>query len=226
MARHPVAQAALRALTLAPGIVPLGAVFGATAVNVGLSPAAAVALSAVVFAGGAQFALLGLLSAGALATTGIVAVVNSRYFLLSAATVELGRRAGAGRGARVGLALGTVDESYALQAAWAREGAASLVGLLAVPAILWTLWCLATLGGALLGAGLPDLTPYGLDYALPGIFVGLLGIFADTRERLLAGLAAAAFAGALALLGLGTAAVLLLPPLFSFALGRWAPRAG
>lgn len=217
----------LRALTLAPGLAPLGLLFGAAAVKTGFSPLAATALSALVFAGGAQFATVGLVSAGAALTpiVGTVLLINARYFLLSAATLDLGRGAGATRPQRVLLALGTVDESFALQAAWAREGAATALGLLVVPATLWTIWVASTVAGALLGAALPDLRPYGLDYALPGIFVGLLGIFADTRPKLLAGLAALALGGAAALAGYGTWAVLVVPPALAFALGRWQ-RAG
>src|SRR5438067_9871764 len=199
--------------------------FGASAVAAGFSPAAAVALSAVVFAGGAQFAAVGLMATSAswLAASALVAVINSRYFLLSAAALDLGRKSGATRGQRVGLALGTVDESFALQAAWAKQGAVAALGLLMISAWLWALWIVSRLAGALLGAHLPAIAPLGLDYALPGIFVGLLGIFADTRERLIAGLAALAVAGALALVGLGTVAVLVVPPLFAFGLGRWRP---
>lgn len=225
MARGILLQGVGRALTLAPGIAPLGLLFGAAATAAGLGVLPAALLSAFVFAGGAQFASVGLFAtgAGALATTLLVALINSRYFLLSAAALELGRRAGATRPQRVGLALGVVDESYALQAAWARERAVPAAGLLAIPLTLWLLWLASTLVGAIVGARLPDLEPFGLDYALPGIFVGLLGIFADTRERLLAGLAALALAGALAWFGLGTAAVLVVPPLLVFALGGWRP---
>ena len=219
-----------RALTLAPGIAPLGALFGAAAAAAGFPPAAAVALSAFVFAGGAQFAAVGLVASGggALAATVLVAIVNSRYFLLSAATLDLARPSRPSVAARIALALGVVDESYALQAAWGKRGGAAVVplaGLLAIPLTLWLIWVASTLAGALLGARMPDVAPLGLDYALPGIFVGLLGIFADTRERLAAGLAALAVAGALALAGYGIVAVLVVPPVFAFALGRWRAHA-
>lgn len=226
MARHPIAEGALRALTLAPGIVPLGMVFGAAASGAGIPLAGATLLSAVVFAGGAQFASVALFaqSAAALSIVALVAIINSRYFLLSTAALDIARRSGARRGQRWLLALGVVDESYALQAAWAKSAIVPVAGLLAIPATLWLLWVSSTIAGALLGERLPDLAPLGLDYALPGIFVGLLGIFADTRQRLLAGLAALAVAGALAFAGYGTLAVLLVPPLLSLALGLWGPR--
>ncbi|HUR69319.1 MAG TPA: AzlC family ABC transporter permease [Candidatus Thermoplasmatota archaeon] len=222
MARHPVIEGMLRALSLAPGIIPLGMVFGAAASAAGMGAAGATLLSALVFAGGAQFASLAYLGAPYVAI-GLVAIVNSRYFLLSAAALDLARRAGATRAQRVLIALGVVDESYALQAAWARETIPSIVGLLAVPFTFWTMWVGGTLAGALIGDRLPSLVPFGLDYALPGIFVGLLGIFADTRARLVAGLVALALGGALALAGFGTIAVLLVPPALAFALGRWGP---
>lgn len=228
MPRSPALEGVARALTLAPGIVPLGMLFGAAAAAAGLSPWAAAALSALVFAGTAQFAAVGLVATGAAFASAIalVALVNSRYLLLSAATLDMGRKASARPWQRILLALGVVDETYALQAAWARQGAVTTGGLLFVSLAFWLMWVGGTLAGAMLGARLPDLAPYGLDYALPGITVGLLGIFADTRERLLAGLAALAVAGGLALAGLGTLAVLLVPPAFAFSLGRWARRAG
>lgn len=225
MARHPVAEGILRALTLAPGIVPIGMVFGAAAVNAGFSPLAATLMSALVFAGGAQFAAVALVATGAAVASAIalVAIVNSRYFLLSAAALDLAREQRATWWQRALLALGVVDETYALQAAWRKAGAPTISGFLVLSLTFWLLWIGGTLAGALLGERLPDLAPLGLDYALPGIFVGLLGIFADTRERLFAGLGALAVAGGLALAGLTTVAVLVVPPLFAFALGRWRP---
>jgi len=227
VARHPLAEAALRGLSLAPGIVPLGMLFGATAVGAGISAPGATLLSAIVFAGAAQFASVAIFAggAGALAGVALVAIINARYFLLSAAALDLARRAGATRTERILVALGVVDESYALQAAWAKTALPPAIALFFVSFFFWLLWVGGTIAGALLGARLPDLAPYGLDYALPGIAVGLLGIFADTRPRLLAGLGALAVAGALAFAGLGTLAVLVVPPLFAFALGRWAPPA-
>lgn len=224
--RGAVRQGVARALTLASGIAPMGILFGAAAASAGLSPAAAAVMSALVFAGGAQFAAVGLVASGAAAATvvGVVLVINARYFLLSAATLELARASGATRWQRVLLALGVVDESFALQAAWAKGRAVAVAGLLAIPATLWVVWVLTTLAGAFVGGALPDLEPYGIDYVLPGIFVGLLGIFADTRPKLLAGVAGLLLAGVAALFGHGTLAVLVVPPALAFALGRWGPR--
>ncbi|MGQ0535037.1 MAG: AzlC family ABC transporter permease [Methanobacteriota archaeon] len=226
MTRRPsmVVGGAVRAMALAPGIVPLGALFGAAAVAAGLSPLGAIALSALVFAGGAQFASVAILAQGASALSAVllVGVINARYLLLSTGALEIARRVGAGRLGRSAVALGVVDESYALQAAWTRAAPVPLAGLLSVPLTLWTLWVGGTAAGAFLGASLPDLRPLGLDYALPGIFVGLFGIFAEDRRRLVAGLAALAAAGLWASVGFGTAAVLVVPPALALSFGRWA----
>ncbi|MHB8606205.1 MAG: AzlC family ABC transporter permease [Thermoplasmatota archaeon] len=224
MARHPIIAGALRALTLAPGIVPLGALVGASAVAAGFDPGAAVLLSALVFAGGSQFAAVALVAAGGAVAAAVTLFffINSRYFLICAAALDLARRSGASAPARWLIALGVVDESFALQAAWDKKERVPVTGLIAISATLWLLWVGSTALGAFAGPHLPDIKPFGLDYVLPGLFIGLLGVFADTRAKLVAGLAALAVAGALALFGFGVAAVLVVPPIIAFGWGQWS----
>lgn len=202
-------------MLLSPGVVPLGLIFGATAAAAGFSSASAALFSLLVLAGATQFAAVALLETGAglLAVTGLIIIMNARYLLLSAAALDIARRSQMSRAGRILLALGVVEESYALQAAWARQGRVATAGLLAIPATLVILWTASTWIGADLGARFPPLEAWGLDYALPGIFIGLLGIFAESRARLAAGLASLFGGGALALLGQTTLAILVIPPL-------------
>lgn len=222
-ARVQLRQAAARAAVLAPGIVPLGMLFGASAVAQGWSAGQALATSGLVFAGAAQFAALALHGKGAslAAVAAVVLVVNSRYFLLTTAALELARPDRPSRGSRVLLSLLVVDESFALQSAWSRQGGARVAGLVGIGAFLWLLWMAATAAGALLGDRLPPLEPFGLDYALPGLFVGLFGIFADSRPKLAVGLLAVGLAAVASLAGLGIASVVVVPPALAFAAGRW-----
>ncbi len=210
-----ILQAIARSFLLAPGVVPLGLVFGATAAGAGFSPLEATLFSAVVFAGATQFVVVAAMETGAgiAALVGLVFIMNARYLLLSAAALDIGRRAGVGPLGRVLLALGVVEESYALQSAWARTSTLSAAGLLTIPATLMVLWTGSTYVGTAAGARFPDLEPLGLDYALPGIFVGLLGIFATDRARLKAGLSALAAGALLAVTGFTIVAILLVPPL-------------
>lgn len=223
-----VRQAAARALVLAPGIVPLGMLFGASAVAGGFDLAQAAATSGLVFAGAAQFAALAARSEGASLAAAIVLVlvINSRYLLLTTAALELARPQAPRRPMRVLLSLLVVDESYALQSEWARKGQPTVAGLAAVGGFLWLLWMAATVVGALLGSQLPSLEPFGLDYALPGLFVGLFGLFADTRPKLAVGMLAVALAAAASLAGFGVYSVVVLPPALALAAGRWLPRQG
>lgn len=219
-------QAFARAAVLAPGIVPLGMLFGASAVAAGFSLAQASAASGLVFAGAAQFAALAAWSGGAsvAAAVALVLVINSRYLLLTTAALELARPQAPRRPARILLSLLVVDESYALQSEWARKGGATVAGLVAVSAFLWLFWMAATVIGALVGARLPSLEPFGLDYALPGLFIGLFGIFADTRPKLAVGLLAVGLASVASLAGLGLSSVVVLPPMLAIAAGRLLPK--
>jgi predicted branched-subunit amino acid permease len=125
--------------------------------------------------------------------------------------------------ARILLSLLVVDESYALQSEWARKGGATVAGLIAVSGFLWVFWMAATLAGALVGERLPSLEPFGLVYALPGLFIGLFGIFADTRPKLAVGMLAVALASVASLAGFGIYSVVVIPPALALAAGRLLP---
>ena len=53
-------------LPLLLGSIPFAIIYGALAVTSGLSPAAAAAMSALVYAGSAQFVAVGMVAAGAI----------------------------------------------------------------------------------------------------------------------------------------------------------------
>ena len=59
------------------GAIPFGILFGALAINAGLSIAATLGFSAIVFAGSAQFVAAGLVAAG----TGIGVIVLTTFFV-------------------------------------------------------------------------------------------------------------------------------------------------
>jgi predicted branched-subunit amino acid permease len=77
-------------LALAPllvGVMSFGMIYGALALSQGLSPAAAPAMSSLLFAGSAQFLFCQLFGAGApaLVTVTEVGLLNLRHALYSAA---------------------------------------------------------------------------------------------------------------------------------------------
>ena len=185
------------------GVAPFGVIYGVVALQSGIPPLAAMAMSSIVFAGSAQFLLAQLVGAGAplLLTAGAVGLVNLRHALYSASVAPV--LAHLPRRWKILLAYLLTDEAYAAaiphlmavnensphaaQAHWILFG--SGFGL-------WAGWQLATLAGVLLGAQLPS--NLGLEFALPLTFIAIVVPMIDSRARLMAALVAAAAAVVLA----------------------------
>lgn len=162
-----------------------GFVYGLAARDAGLSPLEAMAMSTIVFAGAAQFAAVGYISAG-LPWPGIVlltALLNGRHLLYSAALAPWLREVPFVRRALMAHLL--TDEAFALSIGYFRRlGRTDEVGYW-IGAIGSTFipWNLATLGGVLLGAQIPDPTVFGLDVIFPAAMIGLaVGLITGRRE--------------------------------------------
>ena len=78
-------------LPLLLGVAPFGVIYGVVALQSGISPLAAMAMSSIVFAGSAQFLLAQLVGAGAplLLSAGAVGLVNLRHALYSASVAPM-----------------------------------------------------------------------------------------------------------------------------------------
>jgi branched chain amino acid efflux pump len=190
----------VRALApLLVGVAPFGVIYGVVALQNGLSPAAALAMSSLVFAGSAQFLLAQLAGADApaLVMIGAVFLLNLRHALYSASVAPHLAHLPARWKALLAYLL--TDEAYAaaitplMTAADRRHAHWILCG---AGVALWAGWQLSTLAGILLGAGLPADLP--LDFALPLTFIAIVVPLISDRFRLLAALAAAALAVVLA----------------------------
>ena len=148
-----------------------GATFGAVSVSSGLSVAQTMVLSAVMFTGASQFALVGIVGAGgspytAVSTALLLGLRNAFYGVpVSHALRPRGVR-------RLWTAQLVIDETTAMalaqQTPRARRYAFWATGL-----ILFVLWNLGTLAGALVGGSINPST-FGLDAAAPAIFLALL----------------------------------------------------
>lgn len=169
--------AGLRAVAPAvPPIVPVGMLFGATAVGTGFTPISATALSLFAFAGTAQLAAVELLREGAtlrvvLAT---IVLINLRYVIFSASLAPKVRHLS--RSWRAVIAYPLFDLNYALaearfEAVGPDEGHRGwyLVGV-SLPLVA------AFVGGTLVGALAGEIVGdgLGLDFAITLVFVSLL----------------------------------------------------
>ncbi len=172
------------------GYMALGAAFGLMAVSAGFSVLQATACSALVIAGAGQYLAIRMIPAGDLAATLLATgVVNMRYLLFSATMAPYLR--GVPRWHQGLLAFTLTDETFAINAADARAGRADRFSMLGVGAISWLGWTLGTLTGSLAGSAIGDPKSWGVEFALPAMFIALLiGQLTGRREILAAGLAA------------------------------------
>jgi len=164
-------------LPLLVGVVPFGMIYGVLAVEAGLLPLEAQAMSAIVFAGSAQFILTQLVSAGtpALVMVLTAAIVNLRHVLYSASVAPYLRSL---RPAwKLILAYLLTDEAYAVTIVHftGSHSSPSLQRhffLLGSGLALWSSWQLSTAAGIFLGALIP--ASWALDFTLPLIFIALV----------------------------------------------------
>ena len=174
----------------------LGVSFGILALSVGMGTVAPGAMSAMVFAGSAQFAAVAVLADGGGAGAAIVAAVlmNARYGPMGVAVASSlpGRRL---RRALEGQAV--VDASWAL--ASRGKGRFDRDFLLGATLAQWPGWVGGTVIGVLGGDLIGDPERLGLDAIFPAFFLGLM--WEEIRDR-----------GALASAGGGAAIALALTP--------------
>jgi predicted branched-subunit amino acid permease len=182
-----------------------GFVYGLAARDAGFSPVEAVAMSMLVFGGASQFAAVGYVASG-LAWPAIVlltGLLNSRHLLYSAALAPWLSRVPFGR--RAVMAHLLTDEAFAISIAhFRRLGFTDAWGYW-VGAIVSTFipWNLATIGGVVLGAQIPDPARLGIDVIFPAAMIGLsVGLLTGRRELV------AAIVGA----GVGVAVALVTSP--------------
>ena len=182
-----VRDGVLAAIPLAPGPVLFGFTFGVLAEASGLGAVAAVAMSATVFAGSAQFAAASILDSGGTAAAAIMAAVflNARYAAISITVASIFP---GGRLRRLLESQLIVDESWALSG---RSGTFEWPILVGAGALLYALWVSSTALGTLVGGALGDPNALGLDAAFAALFLGLtLPYLRERRAREAAALAA------------------------------------
>ena len=181
------------AAPIALAVFVFAASFGVLATAAHVPGWAAVLMSALVFAGSAQFAALGVIAAGGSVLTAIFAgaLLNLRYI---ATGIAVAGSLPGGRLIRALLAQIVVDENYALSVAAGEPGRPDRRTLLVIGTMLYTVWVLGTLIGAVLGPVLGDPKRLGLDAAFPALFVALLWPMLSGRHAVRCALGGAAVA--------------------------------
>jgi 4-azaleucine resistance transporter AzlC len=182
------------------GVFPFGMIYGALALDAGLSKAASQMMSSIVFAGSAQFVTAQLVhdAAPGLVIILTIAVVNLRHMLYSASLAPYLKNLSLKW--KVLLSYLLTDEAYAPSAIeYERTGVKPMSHwfVLGAGCVLWFTWQVSTALGIFLGAAIPENWP--LDFALPLTFIAM--VMPALRSRPM--IAAAVSAGVVALLAYG-----------------------
>lgn len=181
-------------LSVALATALYGVSFGALAVASGLDVLQTCVLSLLMFSGGSQFALIGVVAAGgapiaAIASAGLLGLRNGLYGLSVRPFLAM-------RWPRSLLAAHvTIDESTAVALAQ-RTDAARRVGFWVTGVGIFVGWNVTTLVGALVGDLLGDTRAWGLDAAAAAAFVGLLWPRLRSRQAIAVGIASVVVATA------------------------------
>ena len=171
-----------------------GASFGAIAVGSGLTLAQTMALSLVMFTGASQFAFVGVAASGgspfAAVPAGLLLGVRNAFYGVPISEILHPRGF-----ARLWTAHFVIDETTAMAVSQATPRARRFA-FWATGLILFSLWQLGSLGGALIGNAVnPE--EIGLDAAAPAVFLALLWPSLRRREARWVALAGAVIALAL-----------------------------
>ncbi|UTW01349.1 AzlC family ABC transporter permease [Marinomonas rhizomae] len=171
-------RGAVASIPMIIGGIPFGLLFGSLASSYGLSPWFAVAMSAVVFAGSAQFVALGLIALHApiwviVSTTFIV---NLRHLLYAADLVKFVKHLPMPM--RVIMGFGLIDETYAAVRPMYEVGAADEKNghkvYLGSFLSFYVMWNVTTILGVLSGELIPGMSEWGLEFAMVATFIGII----------------------------------------------------
>lgn len=173
------------------GVFPFGMIYGALALNAGLSNLASQMMSSLVFAGSAQFITAQLVheAAPGLVIILTIAVVNLRHMLYSASLAPY--LAALSTRWKILLSYLLTDEAYAPSIIhYEKEGLQPFSHwfLLGAGLVLWTNWQISTALGIFLGKAIPD--SWSLDFALPLTFIAMVVPVLKNRPMIAAALSA------------------------------------
>lgn len=169
---------------LVVGAIPFGLIFGTLSGGAGLSFAATLGMSLFVFAGSAQFIGMGLWAAGTLWPMVVMTtfVVNLRHLLYGATLVPyIKKLPGLWQ---VILSFGLTDETFVVAVKRYQDNEASSYKHfyhLGSMLFMYINWNICTVTGLTLGRAFPEITKWGLDFAMPATFIGMVIPYLVTR---------------------------------------------
>jgi len=181
------------------GVVPFGMIYGVLALSAGIPPAAAQAMSAIVFAGSSQFIAAQLVASGSPTVLIVltIGVVNLRHALYSASIAPYLKKLSPAWKWLLSYLL--TDEAYAVSITHYQKGNPNAElntassdwrhwYFLGAGLALWSTWQISTALGIFLGQQVP--ASWSLDFTLPLTFLALVVPALSDRSSVAAALAA------------------------------------
>ncbi|MFC5466311.1 AzlC family ABC transporter permease [Lederbergia graminis] len=166
------------------GYLSIGFAAGVVGKTAGLSVAEIGLMSLLIYAGSAQFIAAGMIAVNASAAAIIFTIffVNLRHLLLSAALSPYLRHLSPLKNTLIGSLL--TDETFgvAMNEATSKK-ILSEKWMHGLNVAAYINWFLATIAGAYFGEWIQDPEQFGLDFALPSMFIGLLILQMFARKK-------------------------------------------
>ena len=162
---------------LVVGAVPFGIIFGTLADTAGLSFGATMGMSLFVFAGSSQFVCMSLLASGTVWPMIVLTtfVVNLRHMLYSTTMVPFYKKLSPLW--KMILAFGLTDETFAVAVSRynQKDGVQDKHYYnLGSMVFMYLNWNLCTFIGITAGKAFPEISRWGLDFAMPATFIGIV----------------------------------------------------
>lgn len=211
------------------GYLSIGFAAGVVEKTAGLTLAEIAMISIILYAGSAQFIAAGMIAAGSSSPAIVVTIllVNLRHLLLSAALSPYFRHLTPLRNLLIGSLL--TDETFgvAIQKSASRKRISErwMHGL---NITAYLNWFLANLAGAFFGQWIASPEQWGLDFALPAMFIGLLVLTMMGRRKYLLDITVGLIAMAVAVLvsilwspSMGVIAAAIIASTIGLVIERW-----
>ena len=170
-------QGAKDTFPLVVGAIPFGIIFGTLADTAGLSFGATMGMSLFVFVGASQFVSLSLLASGTVWPMIVLTtfMVNLRHLLYSATMVPFYKKLNPLW--KMVLAFGLTDETFAVavRCYHQKDGVPGKHYYnLGSMVFMYLNWNLCTFIGLTAGKAFPEISRWGLDFAMPATFIGIV----------------------------------------------------
>ncbi|KLU60749.1 inner membrane protein YgaZ [Peptococcaceae bacterium CEB3] len=209
MPASPVKAALQDSMPIVTAYFPIAMTFGVLSVAGGIVWWMTILISACVYAGGAQFMLVGLVLANSSPVSTVVTVllVNLRHFLYGT-TLGPAFQKWTEKHKWIA-AFGLTDEVFAVTSSRLQEKAPTPLYQFVFVFACYGSWVAGTIAGVGIGSAVPTAISQVLGFALPALFLALLFLGERSAAHLIAALSGALLAIAATLLHMGSAGIVI-----------------